>query len=60
MKRKKCLTAIVIALCCLGLLALPQAMAAKAKFDLSKFSDMSDFDPNNPLFPAAIPSKLRW
>ena len=33
------------------LLGLPQAMAAevKAKFDVDKMGDMSDFDPNNPM-----------
>lgn len=32
-------------------LGLPQAMAAevKAKFDVDKMGDMSDFDPNNPM-----------
>ena len=34
---------------CLCLLGLPQAMAGKAAFDVNKMSDMSDFDPNNPI-----------
>jgi ABC-type uncharacterized transport system ATPase subunit len=36
---------------CLGLLGLSQVMAAevKAKFDVNKMGDMSDFDPNNPM-----------
>ena len=58
MKRKKCLFAIVMAICCLGFIALPQAMAANAKFDLSKFSDMSDFDPNNPVIPTGDTIKI--
>jgi ABC-type branched-subunit amino acid transport system substrate-binding protein len=41
----------IMILGCLGLLGMPQAMAAevKAKFDVNKMGDMSDFDPNNPM-----------
>lgn len=43
------LTIMVLVFLCL--LALPNAMATevKAKFDVSKMGDMSDFDPNNPV-----------
>jgi hypothetical protein len=36
---------------CLSLLVVSQTMAAevKAKFDVNKMGDMSDFDPNNPM-----------
>lgn len=49
MKSNKKLFLTVVALCFLGLLVLPHAMAANAKFDLNKFSDMSDCDPGNPV-----------
>ncbi|MBW2705692.1 MAG: ABC transporter substrate-binding protein [Deltaproteobacteria bacterium] len=58
MKRKKCLFAIVMAVFCLGFMTLPQAMAANAKFDMSKFSDMSDFDPNTPVIPTGDTIKI--
>ena len=49
MKSMRKLSLIMIVSFCLCLLGLPQAMAGKAAFDVNKMSDMSDFDPNNPI-----------
>jgi len=58
MKSTKKMFLMLIVFCCLGLLVLPQAIAANAKFDLSKFSDMSDFDPANPVVPTGDVIKI--
>ena len=58
MKTTKHLLTIMITLCCLGLFILPQAMATNSKFDLTKFSDMSDFDPNNEITPPGDTIKI--
>ncbi len=58
MKTRKWLLTIVVALCCTGLLGLSPAMAVNAKFDFDKFSDMSDFDPNNPVTPEGDTIKI--
>jgi ABC-type branched-subunit amino acid transport system substrate-binding protein len=48
----------LVIVCCLSLVGLPQAMAAKAKFDPDKMADMSDFDPNNPVIPTGDTIKI--
>ena len=57
MKSRK-MFGLVIAVCFVGLLAVgfgfeqDRAMAADMPgFDINKMSDMSDFDPNNPVIP---------
>ena len=51
MKLKNWLLSLVAVACCSALLGIVPAMAADAKFDVDKMSDMSDFDPNNPVIP---------
>jgi ABC-type branched-subunit amino acid transport system substrate-binding protein len=52
MKSTKKIYSTTIIFCCLVLFGLPQAMAADIPgFDINKMSDMSDFDPNNPVIP---------
>jgi branched-chain amino acid transport system substrate-binding protein len=58
MKVYKSMFAVVTILCCLCLAGLPQAMAANAGFDVDKMSDMSDFDPNNPVIPTGDTIKV--
>lgn len=48
----------IIVFCCLGLMVLPQAMAANAKFDAENLPDMSDCDPNNPVVPTGDTIKI--
>ena len=48
----------LVIVCCLSLVGLPQAMAAKAKFDADKMGDMSDFDPGNPVIPTGDTIKI--
>jgi branched-chain amino acid transport system substrate-binding protein len=50
MKAKTWFLSIVV-VCCTALLGLSPAMAVDAKLDINKISDMSDFDPNNPVIP---------
>jgi hypothetical protein len=47
MIKAKSLLFTVVMLSCLGFVMLPEAGAANAKYDLEKFPDMSDYDPNN-------------
>jgi len=49
MKRTQKLVLSLVAFSCICLMALPQALAVDAKFDINKMSDMSDFDPSNPV-----------
>ncbi|MBW2678603.1 MAG: ABC transporter substrate-binding protein [Deltaproteobacteria bacterium] len=58
MKGRKWLLSIVTIMCCTALLGLSPAMGANAKFDFDKFSDMSDFDPNNPVIPTGDTIKI--
>ena len=43
---------------CMCMIALPQAFAANARFDVSKMGDMSDFDPDNPMIPTGDTIKI--
>ncbi|MCJ7545261.1 MAG: ABC transporter substrate-binding protein [Deltaproteobacteria bacterium] len=58
MKMNKRVFLAIIVLCCLLLWGLPQAMAVNAAFDGNKMSDMSDFDPNNPVIPTGDTIKI--
>ena len=58
MKITKRVLAVIVVVWCLSLLGLPQAMAVNAKFDVNKMSDMSDFDPNNPVIPTGDTIKI--
>jgi len=58
MKTSRKIFSVIIVCCCLCLLGVPQAMAADAAFDLKNFSDMSDFDPNNPVVPTGDTIKV--
>ncbi len=40
---------IIAIFCSFAVAGFSQAMAVDAKFDVNKMSDMSDFDPNNPV-----------
>ncbi len=54
--RKLFLGCLILAL--ILVLAVPQALAANAKFDANKMADMSDFDPNNPVIPTGDTIKI--
>ncbi len=58
MKSTKKIFLMLIVLLCLCLFGLPQAMAGMAAFDVNKMSDMSDFDPNNPIIPTGDTIKI--
>jgi branched-chain amino acid transport system substrate-binding protein len=58
MKMHKRFFVAIIVLCSLFLLGLPQARAVNAAFDVNKMSDMSDFDPNNPVIPTGDTIKI--
>ena len=54
---KRFILAVVI-VCSLCLVGISPAMAVNAKFDPDKMSDMSDFDPNNPVVPTGDTIKI--
>jgi branched-chain amino acid transport system substrate-binding protein len=58
MKMNKRVFLSICVLCCILLLGLPQARAVNAAFDVSKMSDMSDFDPGNPVIPTGDTIKI--
>ena len=58
MKSTKMIYSAIITICCLCLIVAPQALAANAKFDPGQMSDMSDFDPNNPVIPTGDTIKI--
>ncbi len=58
MKMARRISPFIAVLCCLWLIGLPQAMAGEAAFDVTKMSDMSDFDPNNPVIPTGDTIKI--
>jgi len=58
MKMTKRVLLAIIVVCSLCFLGLPQAMAVNAAFDVNKMSDMSDFDPNNPVIPTGDTIKI--
>jgi ABC-type branched-subunit amino acid transport system substrate-binding protein len=58
MKSTKMIFAAMITICCFCLVIAPQALAANAKFDPGQMSDMSDFDPNNPVIPTGDTIKI--
>jgi ABC-type branched-subunit amino acid transport system substrate-binding protein len=58
MKSIKMIYSAIITICCLCLIVVPQALAANAKFDPGQMSDMSDFDPNNPVIPTGDTIKI--
>jgi len=58
MKGKACLLSIVMVLLCVCFVVMPEALAANAKFDLNNLSDMSDYDPNNPIVPTGDVIKI--
>lgn len=58
MKKIRLIYLPLIIFCSLCFLALPQAMAVNAAFDVNKMGDMSDFDPNNPVIPTGDTIKI--
>jgi len=58
MKSTRKIFLMLIVFCCLCLLGIPQVMAGMAAFDVNKMSDMSDFDPNNPIIPTGDTIKI--
>jgi ABC-type branched-subunit amino acid transport system substrate-binding protein len=58
MKSTKLLFSAIITICCLCLIFAPQALAVNDAFDPGKVSDMSDFDPNNPIVPSGDTIKI--
>jgi len=48
----------IFLLFCLMVFSPARVMAVNAKFDFSKMSDMSDFDPNNPVIPKGDTFKI--
>jgi len=42
---------VLLGLFCCILFSLPPHALARAGFDINQISDMSDFDPNNPVIP---------
>jgi len=58
MKLTKKIFLMLIVFLCLCLFGLPQAMAGMDAFDVNKMSDMSDFDPNNPIIPTGDTIKI--
>ncbi|MCK4790343.1 MAG: ABC transporter substrate-binding protein, partial [Desulfobacteraceae bacterium] len=58
MKSTKKMFLMLIVFLCLCLFGLPQAMAGMDAFDVNKMSDMSDFDPNNPIIPTGDTIKI--
>jgi branched-chain amino acid transport system substrate-binding protein len=49
MKLTKKLLFSMIIFICMCMITVPQALAVDAMFDINKMSDMSDFDPSNPV-----------
>ncbi|MBW2054054.1 MAG: ABC transporter substrate-binding protein [Deltaproteobacteria bacterium] len=58
MKHFKTPIIFIALVCCACLLALPQAHAGRAAFDVNKMADMSDFDPNNVVKPKGDTIKI--
>ena len=58
MKLTKMIFTAIITICCFCLLIAPQAFAVNDKFDPGEVSDMSDFDPNNPIIPTGDTIKI--
>jgi ABC-type branched-subunit amino acid transport system substrate-binding protein len=58
MKSTKIIFSAIIIACCLGLVGIPQAMAANDFFDPGKMGVMSDFDPDNPVIPTGDTIKI--
>lgn len=51
---------VFVAACLISLVVFTpiEVMAVNAKFDFSRMSDMSDFDPNNPVIPTGDTFKI--
>ena len=58
MKLYKRFILTVVIVCSLCLVGISPAMAVNARFDPDKVSDMSDFDPNNPVVPTGDTIKI--
>jgi len=58
MKMTQKLFSVIVIVCSLCLLDLPQARAVNVAFDIKNMIDMSDFDPNNPVVPTGDTIKI--
>ena len=58
MKMTKRAFVVLVVVWCLCLLGLPRAQAVNVTFDITRMSDMSDFDPNNPVVPTGDTIKI--
>ena len=51
MKMRHWMLSLVVVACCTALLGITPVIAVDDKWDIDEMSDMSDFDPNNPVIP---------